>query len=52
VKLNKVGENMMKKNTAGFSATTTIKRSDFGMTTYLPALGDEVKLSIESEANQ
>jgi polyisoprenoid-binding protein YceI len=51
VTLNKVGENMMKKKTAGFSATTTVKRSDFGMTTYLPALGDEVKLYIESEAN-
>jgi polyisoprenoid-binding protein YceI len=51
VTLNKIGENMMKKKTAGFSATTTIKRSDFGMTTYLPGLGDDVKLFIESEAN-
>jgi len=51
VQLNKLGENMMKKQTAGFTATATIKRSDFGMTTYLPALGDEVRLDIESEAN-
>jgi polyisoprenoid-binding protein YceI len=51
VKLNKIGENMMKKKTAGFSATTTIKRSDFGITTYVPALGDEVKIGIETEAN-
>jgi len=51
VTLNKIGENMFKKKTAGFSATTTIKRSDFGITTYLPMLGDEVKLYIESEAN-
>lgn len=51
VKLNKVGENMMKKKTAGFTASTTIKRSEFGMGTYVPALGDDVKLSIESEAN-
>ena len=51
VTLNKVGENMMKKKTAGFSATATIKRSDFGMMTYIPMLGDEVKLFIESEAN-
>ena len=51
VKLNKVGENMMKKKTAGFSATTTIKRSDFGMTAFLPNLGDDVGLSIEVEAN-
>jgi polyisoprenoid-binding protein YceI len=51
VTLNKIGENMMKLKTAGFTATTTIKRSDFGITTYVPALGDEVKLEIESEAN-
>jgi polyisoprenoid-binding protein YceI len=51
VMLNKIGENMMKKKTAGFSATTVLKRSDFGMTTYLPALGDDIKISIESEAN-
>ncbi|MDR3449884.1 MAG: YceI family protein [Alphaproteobacteria bacterium] len=51
VKLNKLGENMMKKKTAGFSATATVKRSDFGITQYLPMLGDEVKLYIECEAN-
>jgi polyisoprenoid-binding protein YceI len=51
VKLNKIGENMFKLKTAGFSATTTLKRSDFGMTTYLPGLGDDVTIDIESEAN-
>jgi len=51
VKLNKIGDNMMKKKTAGFSATTTLHRSDFGMSAYLPGLGDEVKIGIESEAN-
>lgn len=51
VKLNKIGINMMKQKTAGFSATTTIKRSDFGMKAYLPDLGDEVTIHIESEAN-
>lgn len=51
VTLNKIGENMMKKKTAGFSATATLKRSDFGMTEYLPNLGDEVKIGIETEAN-
>lgn len=50
VKLNKLGENMFKKPTVGFSATGVIKRSDFGITTYLPGLGDEVRLDIESEA--
>ncbi len=51
VKLNQIGENMMKLKTAGFTASTTIKRSDFGMSTYVPNLGDEVKIDIESEAN-
>lgn len=51
VRLNKAGENMFKLQTAGFTASATIKRSDFGMTTYLPGLGDEVTLAIEAEAN-
>ena len=51
VTLNKIGENMMKLKTAGFSASTILKRSEFGMTAYVPNLGDEVKLEIESEAN-
>ncbi len=51
VKLNKVAENMMKKQTAGFTATTTLKRSDFGISAYLPGLGDDVTIDIESEAN-
>jgi polyisoprenoid-binding protein YceI len=40
------------KNTIGFSATTKIKRSDFGMNAYLPNLGDEVQIDIGAEANQ
>lgn len=51
VKLNKLGENMMKVKTAGFSATASLKRTDFGMNTYVPMLGDDVTLDIESEAN-
>ena len=35
--------------TAGFSATATLKRSDFGMTKYLPDIGDEVSIRIEAE---
>jgi polyisoprenoid-binding protein YceI len=38
------------KMTVGFSATTRIKRSDFGMTAYIPLLSDEVMLNIETEA--
>lgn len=34
---------------AGFSATATIKRSDFGMTSYIPMVGDEVRLEIQTE---
>ncbi len=33
----------------GFSATTKIKRSDFGVAQYVPMVGDEVTLTIESE---
>jgi polyisoprenoid-binding protein YceI len=35
-----------KAYTVGFEASGTIKRSDFGISQYLPALGDEVQLSI------
>jgi len=52
VKLNKTGLNpFTNKKTVGFGATTTIKRSDFDMNTLLPALGDEVKIMIQGEAN-
>ena len=33
----------------GFSAKGSIKRSDFGIAQYLPAIGDEVSIMIESE---
>ena len=36
----------------GFSATTTLKRSDFGMTHLLPDIGDEVEIAIEIELLQ
>lgn len=34
------------KETVGFHATSTIKRSDFGVTQGIPLVGDEVKLDI------
>jgi polyisoprenoid-binding protein YceI len=37
---------------AGFSATTTIKRSDFGMSTFVPAIGDEIEIILEVEGQQ
>ena len=39
-----------KKPTCGGNATTTIKRSDFGISTYVPAISDAVKITIEVEA--
>ena len=52
VTLNKIGEHpMTKKKTAGFSATTVLKRSDFGINYALPGVADDVKIAIESEAN-
>jgi polyisoprenoid-binding protein YceI len=38
------------KWTAGFSATASLKRSDFGMAKYLPDIGDTVDIRIEAEA--
>jgi polyisoprenoid-binding protein YceI len=37
------------KPTFGFSANTVIKRSEFGMDTYVPGIGDEVEVIIEAE---
>jgi len=33
----------------GFIATGSLKRSDFGMTSFLPGLGDDVRLNISAE---
>jgi polyisoprenoid-binding protein YceI len=41
-----------KKYTAGFEAIGMIKRSDFGVKTYLPLIGDEVKLTIAGAFEQ
>ena len=51
VKLNKVGTHpFKKKGWAGFSASTVIKRSDWGIKYGLPMVGNDVELSIEVEA--
>jgi polyisoprenoid-binding protein YceI len=34
---------------AGFTATTTIKRSQFGMKAYVPYVGDDVHVTINFE---
>lgn len=43
---------MTKQNAVGFSATADIKRSDYGVSAYIPGLSDTVKLDIEVEAQQ
>lgn len=41
---------MLKREDCGAEATATIRRTDFGMTKYVPLVGDEVKLIINVEA--
>jgi len=49
--LNKQGMHpMVKKQAVGFDATTTFKRSDFKLDKYVPAVSDDVKLTISTEA--
>ncbi|WP_297575463.1 YceI family protein [uncultured Deefgea sp.] len=43
---------MSKKPACGADASTTIKRSDFGMSAYVPAVSDEVTLRIQVEASK
>lgn len=50
--IKKMGEHPMWDNAQalGIDATTTIKRSDFGMGNYAPAVGDELEVKITLEA--
>lgn len=51
VRLNKAAEHPMSKQpTIGFDATTTLKRSDFGVGKFAPNVSDEVTLRITTEA--
>ncbi len=46
-RFNGAGVNPLdKKYTVGFRATGTIRRSDFGMTTYVPLIGDQIELTL------
>ena len=50
--LNKAAPNPFdKRPTVGFSATGTLKRSDFGIGTYIPVIGDAVQIVIDAEFN-
>ena len=49
VKFNGAGTNPLDKNyTSGFEATGMIKRSDFGVKTYVPLIGDDVDIMISA----
>lgn len=48
--LNKIGLHpMLKVQAIGFDATTTLKRSDFGMGAYVPMVSDEIQVRITTE---
>jgi polyisoprenoid-binding protein YceI len=51
VTVTKVGQHPMRNApAAGFTAKTTIKRSEFGITKYMPMVSDEVAINIVTEA--
>jgi polyisoprenoid-binding protein YceI len=53
VTFNRAGPSPASKlETAGFSASAKLKRSDFGLKTFLPYIGDEVSLVIETEGTR
>ena len=53
VKLNAAGDHpIARKPSLGFSARTTLKRSDWNMGAYAPAVSDEVSLIVEVELNK
>ena len=55
-KVNKIGifeiPGVIKAPAAGFDASTVIKRSNFGVTKYVPAVSDEIPVHITLDAKQ
>jgi polyisoprenoid-binding protein YceI len=52
-RLNKFAPNPFdKKPTLGYSATGSIRRSDFGILTLLPIIGDDISITIDAEFNR
>jgi polyisoprenoid-binding protein YceI len=55
-KVNKIGifeiPGVVKAPAAGFDATAVIRRSDFGVTKYVPAVSDEIPVRITLDAKQ
>jgi polyisoprenoid-binding protein YceI len=53
VKFNKLARHPLTfRRTAGFSATATLSRKDFGMDSWEKVVGDEVRLILEVEATK
>lgn len=51
--LNQMAVNPLnQKDWVGFNATTTVLRSDFGLSAYAPAVSDEVQVQISIEAQK
>jgi polyisoprenoid-binding protein YceI len=51
VKLNKLAPSpITQQPTAGFTAETVIRRTEWGISTYAPAIGDEIRVRIDAEA--
>ncbi|HAU1638202.1 TPA: YceI family protein [Legionella pneumophila] len=51
VVFNKAGINLLNdRETVGFSATTSLKRSDYGIKALIPEVGNDVEIEIEAEA--
>ena len=51
VTLNKVGEGRGGAPKIGFNATTTIKRSEWGIAKMVPTVSDEIEIRITTEAS-
>jgi polyisoprenoid-binding protein YceI len=55
-KVNRIGifeiPGVIKAQAAGFDATTVIKRSDFGVSKYVPYVSDEIPVHITLDAKQ
>lgn len=50
VTVNGAGEHpMLKQQSVGFDATATLKRSDFGISNFVPAVSDEINVRITTE---
>lgn len=53
VTVNKIGQHpMMKDDAAGFDASATIKRSEFGVGMYAPNVSDEIAVRITAETHK